>query len=39
MDRILEVYEELKEGLTNEPPETDNEDPLTPFRSEFCYSR
>ena len=35
MDRILEVYEELKEGLTNEPPETDNEDPLTPLDQNF----
>ena len=35
MDRILEVYEELKEGLTHEPPETDNEDPLTPLDQNF----
>ena len=34
---IKEAYEEniLNEGLLNEPPETDNEDPLTPLNQNF----
>jgi len=38
IDIIKEAYEEniLKEGLLNEPPSTDNEDPLTPLDQKFA---
>ncbi len=35
ISRVLEIYEELQEGLLNEPPETKNEDPLTPLNQNF----
>ena len=34
MDRIL-GNRRTQGGLTNEPPETDNEDPLTPLNQNF----
>jgi len=35
ISRVLEIYEQLQEGLLNEPPETQNEDPLTPLNQNF----
>jgi hypothetical protein len=35
ISKVLEIYEQLQEGLLNEPPETKNEDPLTPFNQNF----
>jgi len=38
IETIKEAYEEniLKEGLLNEPPSTDNEDPLTPLDKNYA---
>ena len=35
ISKVLEIYEQLQEGLLNEPPETKNEDPLTPLNQNF----
>ena len=35
ISRVLEIYDEIQEGLLNEPPETQNEDPLTPLDQNF----
>lgn len=35
ISRVLEIYDEIKEGLLNEPPEVKNEDPLTPLNQNF----
>ena len=35
ISKVLEIYEQLEEGLLNEPPEVKNEDPLTPLNQNF----
>ena len=35
LDEISKEYENLSEGLLNEPPSTDNSDPLTPMDQNF----
>jgi hypothetical protein len=35
IERVLEIYDQIQEGLLNEPPETQNEDPLTPLNQNF----
>jgi hypothetical protein len=35
IERVLEIYDQIQEGLLNEPPETKNEDPLTPLNQNF----
>jgi hypothetical protein len=35
ISKVLEIYEQLQEGLLNEPSETKNEDPLTPLNQNF----
>ena len=35
ISKVLEIYEQLQEGLLNEPPEVKNEDPLTPLNQKF----
>ena len=33
ISKVLEIYDQIQEGLLNEPPETNNSDPLTPLVS------
>ena len=35
ISKVLEIYEQIQEGLLNEPPETKNDDPLTPLNQNF----
>ena len=35
IERVLEIYDQIQEGLLNEPPQTKNEDPLTPLDQNF----
>jgi hypothetical protein len=35
ISRVLEIYDEIKEGLLNEPPDVKNQDPLTPLNQNF----
>jgi hypothetical protein len=35
IEKVLEIYDQIQEGLLNEPPETQNEDPLTPLNQNF----
>jgi hypothetical protein len=35
ISRVLEIYDEIKEGLLNEPPDVKNQDPLTPLDQNF----
>jgi hypothetical protein len=35
ISKVLEIYEQIQEGLLNEPPETKNNDPLTPLNQNF----
>ena len=35
IEKVLEIYDQIQEGLLNEPPETKNEDPLTPLNQNF----
>ena len=35
IERVLEIYDEIHEGLLNEPSEIKNEDPLTPINQNF----
>jgi len=35
IEKVLEIYEQIQEGLLNEPPSTKNSDPLTPLDQNF----
>jgi len=35
IEKVLKIYDQLQEGLLNEPPETQNSDPLTPLNQKF----
>ena len=35
IEKVLEIYDQIQEGLLNEPPETKNQDPLTPLNQNF----
>jgi len=35
IEKVLELYDQIHEGLLNEPPKTNNEDPLTPLDQNF----
>lgn len=35
VDKVLKIYDQVQEGLLNEPPSTRNSDPLTPLNKNF----
>ena len=35
INRVLEIYDVVQEGLLNQPPETQTQDPLTPLDQQF----
>jgi len=35
IEKVLEIYDQIQEGLLNEPPSTKNSDPLTPLDQNF----
>jgi len=35
IEKVLEIYNQIQEGLLNQPPEIKNQDPLTPLNQNF----
>lgn len=39
INRVLEIYDVVQEGLLNQPPETQTQDPLTPLDQQFVTAQ